>query len=310
MSGLPFYILAGVFCAGVLGASAYLLLRQFAHQDAVLARFDVARGVAPKTGAEKKESQRLAPLQLVAGLGATIVRSGLLSNKTLADLEQTLIASGFRAESALGLFVGCKIMLLLALPAVGVVLLHPQQPMLSVVIIVGAVIGLLLPDWAVTHIRNAYRAKLQRGLPDALDMMVICAQAGLGLEPALARVSFEIRGAHPDVAQELALTANEMQVMTDTRSALLRLGERTGVESLKRLTGTLAQTIQYGTPLSESLRSLSAEMRQEMLTAYEERAARLPVFLTVPMVLCILPCVLIIVGGPAFIHLFQVLGKH
>lgn len=175
-------------------------------------------------------------------------------------------------------------------------------------IAVGAIVGLLLPDWAVGHIREAYRKKLQAGLPDALDMMVICAQAGLGLEPSLARVSYEIRSAHREVAQELALTANEMQVMTDTRAALLRLGDRTGVPSLKRLTATLAQTIQYGTPLADALRSLSAEMRQETLTAFEERAARLPVFLTIPMILCILPCVMIIVGGPAFIRLFAAMS--
>ncbi len=301
----------GAISAALISGSALLLMRQSAHDEALRMRIGVARGVAPvrKTG-EGENLGRLPFLQIVTGLGVAIVRSGLLSKKTLSELEQTLETSGFRAESALGLFIGSKILLLLALPFFGMILLPAQSASFTrtLVIAFGAIIGLLLPDWTVGHIREAYRKKLQAGLPDALDMMVICAQAGLGLEPSLARVSYEIRSAHREVAQELALTANEMQVMTDTRAALLRLGDRTGVASLKRLTATLAQTIQYGTPLADALRSLSAEMRQEILTAFEERAARLPVFLTIPMILCILPCVMIIVGGPAFIRLFAVLS--
>jgi tight adherence protein C len=96
--------------------------------------------------------------------------------------------------------------------------------------------------------------------------------------------------------------------MADSRVALQRLGDRTGLESLRRLAATLAQSVQYGTPLSDAMRSLAAEMRQEILIAYEERAARLSVFLTIPMILFILPCVMIVVGGPAIIQLFKALS--
>ena len=87
--------------------------------------------------------------------------------------------------------------------------------------------------------------------------------------------------------------------MTDSRQALLNLGNRTGVESFKRFSSTLVQTIQYGTPVSEALRQLSTELREEMLTKFEERAARLPVLITMPMIIFILPCVFIIAAGPA-----------
>jgi tight adherence protein C len=253
---------------------------------------------------------RLAPLRLVAGLGVAIVKSGILSTRARADLEQTLVASGFRADSALGLFIGSKILLAVSLLLVAYVLMPQTADTLMQWLFMGGggILGLLSPDTAVKKIREGYRRKLERALPDALDMMVICAQAGLGLEPTITRVSYEIRTAHPAVAQELALTASEMQVMADSRAALLRLGERTGMASMKRLTATLAQSIQYGTPLSDALRGLAAEMRQEMLTTYEERAARLPVFLTIPMILFILPCVMIVVGGPAFIQVFRALS--
>ena len=90
--------------------------------------------------------------------------------------------------------------------------------------------------------------------------------------------------------------------MTDRRAAILNMGARTGLESLKRLGATLVQTMQYGTPLSQALRTLSAEMRTEMLTRFEERAARLPVLLTVPMIVFILPTVFAVVGGPAMLR--------
>jgi tight adherence protein C len=171
-----------------------------------------------------------------------------------------------------------------------------------------AVTGLLAPDKIVQSIRSRYRQRLESGLADALDMLVICAQAGLGLEPAVGRVAVEIQYAHPEIAHELSLTVSEMQVLADSRAALQRLGERTGLPGLRRLTATLVQSVQYGTPLSEAMRGLAAEMRQEALTAFEERAARLSVYLTIPMILCLLPCVMMVVGGPAVIGLFKALA--
>jgi tight adherence protein C len=138
---------------------------------------------------------------------------------------------------------------------------------------------------------------------------VICTEAGLGLEPAIERVALEIAPAHPAVAEELTNTAHEMRVNADRRAALANLGLRTGLQSLRRLGATLIQTMQYGTPLSQALRVLAAEMRQEAMTRFEARAARLPVLLTVPMIVFILPCVFLIVGGPAVVAVIQALRQ-
>ena len=138
--------------------------------------------------------------------------------------------------------------------------------------------------------------------------MVICAEAGLGLEPALVRVGAELRHVHPALADELARTSHELQVIPDSRVALGNMAARTGLESLRRLGTTLIQTMQYGTPLSAALRVLATELRQEALTRFEERAARLPVLLTLPMILFILPCVFLVVGGPAAIRVMKALG--
>jgi tight adherence protein C len=161
----------------------------------------------------------------------------------------------------------------------------------------------------VKQMRKRFMARLEKGLPDALDMMVICAQAGLGMGPAIIRVADELKISYRDLAIEFSLTANELQIMSDTRIALHNLGQRTGLEAFRRLAMTLIQTIQYGTPLTDALRTLSAEMRQEALTAFEESAARLPTMLTLPMILFILPCVFLIAGGPAIIQVMRAMSN-
>jgi tight adherence protein C len=310
MNNSMLLLAAGVCSAMLLSGPAMLLLRRFHRDDAFAARVEVARGVMAAGPPALALDGRTAAIQLVAGLGLTVIRSGLLSARTLRDLEQTLVTAGFRAESALGLFVGSKLVLTPAALLVAWLALPGgfSLTMRCMLIAGSAVAGLLAPDYLVRRLRVGYSRKLERGLPDALDLLVVCAQAGLSLEPAINRVAEEIRPAHAEVANELALTSNEMQVMADSRAALLRLGERTGLESLRRLSATLAQSMQYGTPLSDAMRGLAAEMRQDMLIAFEERAARLPVLLTMPMILFILPSLMMVVGGPAVIQVLKVLS--
>jgi tight adherence protein C len=167
----------------------------------------------------------------------------------------------------------------------------------------------LLPDHVVRTLHKRHLKSVERGLPDALDMLVICSEAGLGLEPAIERVGREIGHAHQDVAEELLNVAREMRVNADRRAALMNMGKRTGLASLRRLGVTLVQTLQYGTPLSQALRTLSSEMRQEALTRFEARASRLPTLLTVPMIVFILPCLFLIVGGPAIIRVIQLMRQ-
>jgi tight adherence protein C len=168
--------------------------------------------------------------------------------------------------------------------------------------------GLLLPDIVVRYRRKKYLQRVERGLPDALDLLMICAQAGLGLTAAIVRVADEMHEGHQDIGLELALTANELQLI-ETRRALMNMGSRTGIDGLVRLANTLLQSMQYGTPLTDAMRVLSAEMRQDTLVRFEARAARLGVLLTVPMMIFILPCLFLVVGGPAAVQVLS-LGSH
>ncbi len=296
----PLLMAAG--CVSLLcSVGALVLLRAVQAQERMAARVAAVQRAA---GLQRTARVRSAagPFRIIAVIGTGLARSGLLSDKTIAELELTLSAAGFRGGNGLGLFVGSKLLMLCALPSLawfGLGALDVSSLIHNGGTAATAVIGLLGPDYAVKSMRSRFLKRLDRGLPDALDMMVICSEAGLGLEPAITRVAAEIGHAHPAVAEELRQTASELRIMADRRIALQNMGTRTGLESLKRLGATLVQTLQYGTPLSQALRTLSAEMRTEMLTRFEEKAARLPVLLTVPMIVFILPTVFAVVGGPA-----------
>jgi tight adherence protein C len=249
-------------------------------------------------------------LRLVSAFGMMIARSGMLSRKTLAEMTATLEAAGFRGGRGLGLFIGAKILMMLLVPLLLFIILHNVGTNMFWLVVKlggGAVIGLLLPETIATNIRNRHLKKVEKGVADALDMLVICADAGLALEAGLARVAVEMQGLNDALAMELTQTSRELQIGSDMRRAMEALGRRTGLDTLKRLASTLAQSLQYGTPLTQALRTLSAELRQEALVKFEERAGRLPTLMTIPMILFILPCVFLIVAGPAMINVLKTL---
>ncbi len=288
--------------------SGLALMRHSRREERLRIRLKMANGTyvarAAAGPAAPQAGQALA--RLVAGIGGRIAGSGVLSRKTVEELEKALAVAGMSGRHALGLFIGCKILLLVTLPLVAVIVtqqLDMDQMVSNLLPAASAVLGLVGPDMVVRRLRDTYVKKVEASLPDALDMLLICTQAGLPLEPALTRVAQEIAGAHPQIAWEFEQTVQELQMNSDVRVALTNLGERTGLESIKRLTTTLIQTMQYGTPLGEALRTLGGEMRQETLIRFEEKAARLPVLLTLPMVAFVLPCIFIVVAGPAGLRL-------
>lgn len=304
-------MLLGGLSLGMTGTSFWLLAK-LAQQDRSRRRIAAVQQGAAVSGRDPGAGRGLL-VRFVSGIGSLLLRSGLLPGSTLDELEHTLVSAGLQQGNALGLFIGGKLLLLVLLPLMLFFLLHGStvsSGMRPIYIAMGAVVGLLAPDFIVRRRRATYLNAVGRGLPDALDMLVICSEAGLGLEMGLERVANEIEPAHPAIAAELKLTSGELRILADRRTALTNMGTRTGLETLKRLGATLIQTLQYGTPLSQALRTLSSEMRYEMLMRFEAQAARLPVLLTVPMILFILPCIFIVVGGPAGLTVARSLIHH
>jgi tight adherence protein C len=287
--------------------AAFILLQRLRYEQRLAARVRLSQGIAPSPTGPRTTTLNTVWTRFLAALGQMLLRSGLLSSRTRVELELTLATAGLRGRNGLEIFVGSKISLMVGLPLLAAIGLRELSlPTMMTVLgpLVAAVIGLLLPDMVVRYRRKGYLAQVEHGLPDALDLLVICSQAGLGLTTAITRVAEEMHHGHQAIGLELALTANDLTLMADSRLALQNMGTRTGLDGLIRLGTTLVQSMQYGTPLTEAMRMLSAEMRQETLVRFENKAARLGVLLTLPMIVFILPCVFLIVGGPAAVQVF------
>jgi len=160
-------------------------------------------------------------------------------------------------------------------------------------------LGYKAPDLFVDNMRSKRTNAIRKGLPDALDLLVICAEAGLTVDSAFSRVSKELGRAYPELGEEFALTSIELGFLTERRQAFENFAYRVDLESVKGVVTTMIQTEKYGTPLASALRVLSAEFRNERMMRAEEKAARLPAIMTVPLILFILPVLFIVILGPA-----------
>jgi tight adherence protein C len=308
----PFLMMLGVFSLSMFLTAAgqlYLLNRERRRRSRVFAmqRSAGLQGLVDPVGNDASL------LDFLAAVGRLLSQSGLLPASTLSELELNLNTAGFRQSNALAIFIATKVILALFLPLIAFLLFRglPVAPfMRSLLIGSSAVAGLLGPDVVLRRRRQAHIKGVEKGLADALDMLVICSEAGLGLEAGLDRVATEIGNAHPAVAYEFKITSTELRIMSDRRAALTNLGTRTGLPVMRRLGVTLVQTMQYGTPLSHALRTLATEMRYEMQMRFEAQAARLPVLLTLPMILFILPCIFVVVAGPAGLTVARTLLHH
>jgi tight adherence protein C len=249
----------------------------------------------------------------VRRLGEWIAKGPLLGRAEMVLIQKKLMAAGFDRPGTAPYVVGLKFMLAVMLSLALWLWLGSGQDgsdaVLLLLLLGGALAGWRAPDLVLAHKARQRRTIIERGMPDALDLLVICGEAGLGLDTALTRVAEEIRPAYPALGKELTLTAAEMRVLPDRHTALVNMAERLEIEVLRSITATLTQTMRYGTPLGQALRVLANEMRRERMVQFEEKAARLPVMLTVPMVVFILPCVFIVVGGPAVLDLIAAFSK-
>jgi tight adherence protein C len=155
------------------------------------------------------------------------------------------------------------------------------------------------PDIWLKNKVNKRSNAIRKGLPDALDLLVICAEAGLTVDAAFGRVSKELGKAYPELGDEFGLTAIELGFLNERRQAFENLANRVDLEAVRGVVTTMIQTEKYGTPLASSLRVLSAEFRHQRMMRAEEKAARLPAIMTVPLILFILPTLFVVILGPA-----------
>ena len=266
---------------------------------------DVASGRARRRG-------RLRPREGLLGLAARQAR--LMQASQAERIGGSLARAGFRSREAVAAFVGAKLLcpaagalaaLALAYAPDGAV---PPAARLAMACALAAA-SFFLPEIYVANLAAKRRRALQQGLPDALDLMVICAEAGLTLDTALHRVSEELSASAAELADELAVTAVELNFLPERRQALQNLAKRVNLPALRGVVGTLVQTERYGTPLAQSLRVLAADFREQRMLRAEEKAARLPATLTVPMIVFILPTLFVVLIGPALLDVIDRMAK-
>jgi tight adherence protein C len=301
-SGGGVVVLVGVGVAIAVLALARALDAVLTSPDRVLARLRPAGRAglvaAPADGPFGGALSRgLRPL-------ATLVDPAAAQSSSALRLELT--RAGYRGAHAAETFVLFKLLLALLLPAVFVVVnARLDEPLRYgyVVAVFLAAAGFYGPNaWLRSRVRRRQTA-IERGLPDGLDLLVTCVEAGLGIDAALTRVARELQLSAPILAGELLLTTLELQAGLSRAEAFRRLSDRTGVEELKALAATLVQTEIFGTSLSRALRVHADGMRTRRMQRAEERAAMVAVKLTLPLVFCILPSLFVVVIGPAAVNI-------
>jgi len=302
-------LLLGV--AGVTALAASVLMLQEARQRDIESR--VVAAVAGRIG-DRQDRPRLAGIASVLhALGAWVMRGGkLYSGKDLVGLETMIASSGYNPRRMLPVVVGGKVLLTVLIPSIAAAWCYAADvtPTTRVEAIGASIpLALLAPEWILSAIRRPYASALSRGVIDALDLLIVCSEAGLGLESAIERVARELRFANRPTAMALDGLLDELRVLPDRREAFANFARRTGVDGMQRLATMLAQSQQYGTPLGQALRSVAADLRRDRLVKLEERAAKLPAKLVMPLILFIMPCLIIILVGSSFLRLFDFLGS-
>ena len=245
-------------------------------------------------------------LKLIAQLG------GFMPAAEGADAMRTgLIRAGYRRGDGTLVFLGSKVICAVALPVIwmtiGYALARPAGNVLTISLILG-VIGFYLPTLFIAVRQSQRHTEIRSALPDALDLMVVCVEAGLGLGAALQRVGVEIRLASTQLSDELALVGQEMQTGVSRTDALRNLAERTGVEDLYSLVAMLIQTDRLGSSIAASLRAHAESMRTRRRQRAEQLARKASIKLAFPLVFLIFPALLVCILGPAGIQLLKALS--
>jgi tight adherence protein C len=221
-------------------------------------------------------------------------------------LQQRLVTAGYRGTEALVVFAGIRVALaLLGFVLVATPILMRPNFMLAPIT---CAFGYILPTMVLARVARARQHRIRLSLPDALDLLVVSVEAGLGLDQALQRVGQELEYAHPELCEELRLINLELRAGKARSDALHNLAERTGVDDVASLAAMLVQTDKFGTSVAQSLRVHSETLRTKRRQRAEEAAAKTGVKMVFPLVICIFPAVWVVTIGPAAIKFIQVLG--
>jgi tight adherence protein C len=266
-------------------------------------REQLKAGIVASTNKRKKLTNTNVAADRVRGILGSFK---MLQDDQIKKTQMRLMQAGIRTKELAFFLIFARFVLPVVIGIGAVVLVYVVDyfPDWSAVKKYGAVAGSLIgsykaPDvWLSNKVKKRSHA-VRKGLPDALDLLVICAEAGLTVDAAFNRVAKELGKAYPELGDEFGLTAIELGFLNERRNAFENLAARVDLEAVRGVVTTMIQTEKYGTPLASALRVLSAEFRNERMMRAEEKAARLPAIMTIPLILFILPTLFIVIMGPA-----------
>ncbi|HET9460232.1 MAG TPA: type II secretion system F family protein [Sphingomicrobium sp.] len=266
-------------------------------------REQLKAGIVASTNKRKRLASRN---QAADRVRAILSKFKMLQDDQLQKTQQRLMQAGIRTKDLAFFIIFARFVLPLVLGGLAIVLIYMLNfwPDWGGFRRYATVAGILIgsykaPDiWLKNRVTKRSHA-IRKGLPDALDLLVICAEAGLTVDAAFGRVSKELGKAYPELGDEFGLTAIELGFLNERRQAFENLASRVDLEAIRGVVTTMIQTEKYGTPLASALRVLSAEFRNERMMRAEEKAARLPAIMTIPLILFILPTLFVVILGPA-----------
>jgi tight adherence protein C len=232
------------------------------------------------------------------------------STSSLEKIRSTVEISGFNPHRMIPILLASKMVLTLLILLIAVVTAYFENSMNIRLITLGGgiIIGIMGPEWILAIIRRRHAAALERGTPDALDLLVVCSEAGMGLESALERVSHEMQRSDPVTSNVLTNFLNDLRMLT-RRDAFANLNARSGGEGMQRFGTMLGQSLQYGTPLGDALRAVADELRRVRMNRLEEKAVKLPAKLIFPLIFFIMPSLYIVLLGTSFMRLYDALNS-
>ncbi|MEM6909504.1 MAG: type II secretion system F family protein [Pseudomonadota bacterium] len=258
------------------------------------------------TSSAKKRASLVRKSDTTDKVKDSLGKMNVLQQSQIEAVQQKLAHAGYRNKELAVIIIGLRAVLPIVFGALGFLMIYVVEyfPDWSPMMRLGAVSALLFlgykgPELYLSNKASKRTKEIQKGLPDALDLLVICAEAGLTVDAAFNRVAKELGRAYPELGDEFALTAIELSFLAERKQAFDNLAYRVNLEAVKGVVTTMVQTERYGTPLASALRVLSAEFRNERMMRAEEKAARLPAIMTVPLILFILPVLFIVILGPA-----------
>jgi tight adherence protein C len=230
---------------------------------------------------------------------------------TFKQLQAKLMQAGIYSPKAIPLFLGVQMGGLLVLPILALFLLwsDASQRTLMMIAIALCILAYLIPNFILNRMVSSRQKKVREALPDALDLLVVCVEAGQGLDAAIKRVAEDLQESSPIISQELLLVNLETMAGLERQQALKNLGERTGVEELISLCNVLIQSDRFGTSIAQALKTQSDYMRTARRQRLEGLAAKTPVKLVFPMLLFIFPAIMVVLLGPAVIQLTEFFTK-